>query len=324
MLEDLKKIVRLAFSGFPEHYTTRIGEIVAISDPSNAERASDRFRPGYAVDVQPLTSDGDPDPNQPVLEGLALPAFGTGDGRGFFAFPDVGTWVRIGYDYGLPSHPYIAAVLPEGRFLPALQPGELLIQQQDGCFLKFDAQGNAILQTNGTLTEDSHLRAIAADEAEETLGTLTRTVDGAVVESLGDLDQTILGGRGIQVGGDSKEAIVGAEERVVMGDKSELIVGKAELVAGGNLTLTSSLGHVQINALAGFATVYGSLGVTLLGAEIEIGNGIVELLALLDQLYAQLELLTVTCAAPGNPSSPPVNAPLLVIQQTALDTIKAP
>ncbi len=359
MIKNLRKLVLRAFPEFGGMHLTRVGEIVAIADPLTEEEATDRFRPRFAVDVQLLTPDGEDDPDQPILEGLALPTFGTGDGRGVFAFPDVGTRVRVGYDYGLATHPYIAAILPEGRFLPTLKPGEILIQQQDGCAIRFDPDGNLSITTNGALTIDAHAIEVEADLVEETLGQVTRTIDGAVVESLGDLDQTILGGRGVQVGGDSKEVVLGAEERAILGDKSEVVTGAAELVSGLDLSLTSGTGKVALKAIAGnieaeaavdlsltavagaveiqatagdvliesiagLATLKAALIAELNGSQVKVGSDAQELLAIVNDLLTNLMLLTVTCTAPGSPSGVPINVASFLAEQTNLATILSP
>ncbi|HEX7928531.1 MAG TPA: hypothetical protein VF678_13130, partial [bacterium] len=261
-----------------------------------------RYRPRYAVDVQILTPAGEVDPDFPVLTGLAVPGFGTGDGRGIFAFPGVGTRVRVGFDYGLPTHPYLVNVITEGRFLPALQPGELLIAQQDGSSDRSDGLGNRTLQSNGTLTLDVHRLEILADEVGEELGTVERTVDGQVIETLGDHEQTIMGGKLVKIGGDRKTAILGVDDVTIAGDKAELIGGKAELVAALGLKLF---------VVPGTGKVY-------------IGNGVNEVLTILDTIITQLQLETHTSAAPGNPTSPPLNLALYLAEQVKLALLKTP
>lgn len=61
--------------------------------------------------------------------------------------------------------------------------------------------------------------------------------------------------------------------------------------------------------------------VNLEGAE-KLGAIIADLHTQLDNLLTQIGLLTVTCAAPGNPSSPPVNAAAFVTIQAAIAAIK--
>ena len=177
MIRNLKKLILRAFPELGGRHVTRLGVVLAIADPPAEEKGTDRFRPRYAADVQLLTPGGEPDEGRPILAGLALPASIAGDGRGALGFPDVGTRVRIGFDDGLPSHPYIADVLPQGQAVPALQPGELVFQQRDGARLRFDAKGNAEIRTDGKLTEDSETRLIIGQEAVEQYGKLTRNVE---------------------------------------------------------------------------------------------------------------------------------------------------
>ena len=63
--------------------------VEAIPDPTAEEKATDRFRPRYAVDVQPLGAQGQPD--GPVLEGPPLPA------SSVLHFPNIGERVGLGY-----------------------------------------------------------------------------------------------------------------------------------------------------------------------------------------------------------------------------------
>jgi hypothetical protein len=297
VLKSLRRLVRLAYPGFPEQHVTCLGVVVAIADAPAEESGTDRFRPRYAVDVQVLTPQGEPDGARPVLQGLPLPTY-----AGIYAFPELGQRVRIGFDYGLPSHPYIQDVLSEGQPAPALRPGERLWQHSEGHFMRWDAKGNLTIQTDGELIEDSHLRTIAADAAEETLGELTRTVEGEQTETIGTLTQTIQGALQLRVGADVKVAILGVEDRVVAGDKSEIVGGKLEIAA--------NLG-IRILVVPGVGTVY-------------IGNGIVELLHMVDTIITQLQLETHTYVDDGTPAptTPPLNLLLYLAEQVKLATIK--
>ena len=55
----------------------------------------DNFRPRYAVDLQVLAEDGEPDPNLPILAGVPLSVPVGGDEMGFFAVPGEGTMVVV-------------------------------------------------------------------------------------------------------------------------------------------------------------------------------------------------------------------------------------
>ena len=315
MIAQLRRLILRAFPELGGRHVTRIGVVVAIADPPDAEKATDRFRPRYAVDVQLLTPGGQPDEGRPVLQGLPLPAFGAGDGRGFFAFPDVGTRVRVGYDYGLPSHPYIAAVLPEGRSLPALLPGELLIQQRDGALIRFTARGDLVIQTDGELREDSHVRSIEADDTTEIHGTLAHQVDGDWTQSVGgSLITEVLGVVKQTFGSDVRVAILGGLDQAIAGDKGELVGGKLELATGLDILIKSALGDILIESVTSTAelraamgaTVDGTVSTDLLGAAINAGAGASQPVVLGGAFQTYFDTHTHLSAAPGNPSGPPV------------------
>jgi hypothetical protein len=50
-----------------------------VEDPPTDAGLCDDFRPRYAVDLQVLAHDGEPDPHLPPLLGVALPVMGGGD-----------------------------------------------------------------------------------------------------------------------------------------------------------------------------------------------------------------------------------------------------
>jgi hypothetical protein len=298
MIETIRRLVRSAFPGFPEHHVPRLGEVVAIADPIPEEQGTDRFRPRYAVDVQPLTPAGATDPDAPTLRALPLPVIAAGQGRGIYGFPEIGARVLYAFAYGLASHPCILAVYPQGQALPALAPGDLLIQQGEGAHLRFDARGNLTLQTDGRLTVDSHTREVAADDTIETHGSLAQTVDGDLAQTIGGrLLRTVLGALVQQIGGDLRSAVLGSAERTVAGEVNELAGGKYEQAAlDYKLTVVPGVGKVSL------------------------GNGAVELLALLDAVLTALQAETHGTGV--GPSTTPLNVADYVAQQLQLTTLK--
>jgi len=338
-------------------HVTRLGRVVAIADPTGGPGLSgveggaltNRNRPRYAVDVELLAPDGEPDAGYPMLRGLALPAFAAGDGAGLFAYPEVGALVRIGFDYGLPSFPYIAAVLSEGRAAPPLVPGEIVLRHVEGAELRFDARGDVGLQGNGRITLDALTVEVLAEELREQLGRVARQVAGDVIAEIGgSLRHVVLGALVTKVAGDERRVVVGGSDVAVGGDKSELVGGKAELAAQTGLTLTANLGDVLIEsvlgaatlkaslaatlsstladvlveAVAGSATVKGALQAALEGLRVSAGNGAgVELLAILDAVLTALQAETHGTGV--GPSTPPLNTASYAAQQTQLATIKS-
>ena len=322
MIDSFRKLLRKAAPGFPELYAPRLGEVVAISDPIPEEKASDRFRPRYAVDVLPLLPSGEADPDALILTGLPLPVTAAGDGRGIYGFPAIGARVLYAFAYGSPAHPMILAVYPQERAIPALQPGELLLQQQDGAYVCFDAKGNLHIQTHGEIRQDSQSLVIVADEACEEYGSLTRKVEGdASEETGGRLLQTVLGAWLLSVAGDSKAAILGAEERTIGGDKSELVGGKQEAVAQVGVTLKANLGDLLLESVAGNASLKAALYTAIESLTLSAGNATgVELLTILDAVLTALQAETHGTGV--GPSTPPTNAADYAQQQTKLATLK--
>ena len=249
LFRSIEKIVRRAFVGFPDHYVTRLAVVLAIPDAPDEEKGTDRFRPRYAVDVQILTPDGEADTSWPILGGLPLPAYG-----GIYAYPEPGTIVRIGFDFGLPSYPYITDVLSEGQPAPALKPGERLWYHSPDNFQRFDAKGNLTIQTNGELREDSSIRTVEADETTETHGKLTTTVSSDWEQTVdGRLIQEVLGAWIQQVAGDVRAALLGGVDTAITGDESRLVAGKLEIIAGLDITIKSALGDVLLQSVVGSA-----------------------------------------------------------------------
>jgi len=297
LLRAVEKLTRRAFAGFPEHYTTRLGVVVAIPDPPDGEKGTDRFRPRYAVDVQILSAGGGEDTSRPVLEALPLPA------SQVMRYPEIGEQVRVGFDYGSPAHPYIVGPVNEGRAMPALAPGETWQPLGDGAFLKADAKGDITLQTDGTLTLDAGTISVAADELVENLGSVTRAVEGDVAQEIGgSLRNTVLGALVEQVAGDARRAILGGMETTVAGDRAELVGGALQMLAGQDIEIKTALGNLALEVVAG---------------TVAIGKPGVELLAIVDSI------LTASSAQ----SHPPLggissNVADFILQQTLMALIK--
>ena len=78
------------------------------------------------------------------------------------------------------------------------------------------------------------------------------------------------------------------------------------------------------NALEGYdadrAVVYNGTTKVAVGEDkVEIANATDKLGLLLKDLIAQIKLITVTCASPGNPSSVPINAAALTLISTKIE-----
>jgi hypothetical protein len=106
----------------------------------------------------------------------------------------------------------------------------------------------------------------------------------------------------------------------VGGDKSELVGGKLEAAAQQSLTLTANLGALLLESKLGTATLKAALNAALEGATVTVGNGAVELLAILDAVLTALQVETHGTGV--GPSTTPLNTADYAGQQTQLGTIK--
>ena len=312
MIDRIGEFVRRAFPGFPGRYVTRIGEITAVhdypglSDPGQPQ-ASDRYRPRLAVDVQPLTPGGKADPSRPVLRGLALPhAWAQG-------FPEIGTRVRLGYDYGDPTHPYIGDVLSEGRELPPITPRERHMDLGEGAFIRRDPAGNIRIQTDGTLILDAARVEVIAEALAETLGEASRTVERDETVSIeGSRAVQVLGAEALSVGGDARRAVAGSLDTTIGGDEGRLIGGKLEVSAQLGAKIIANLGPAILESK--------TLEAKLQGVTVRVGSLTVDLLAIVDAVLTALGLETHT--ETGSVTSVPINAVDYATQKTQLGLIK--
>lgn len=101
-------IKRAMIALFPELgaglHLDRYARVVAVADAPGEGAASERFRPRFAVDIQILTPDGEPDPAFPVYTAVPLPVqSGAGQEKGLFSFPEPGAQVVVGFAYGRPT-----------------------------------------------------------------------------------------------------------------------------------------------------------------------------------------------------------------------------
>lgn len=85
---------------FPElsggYHLPRFALVQGVADAPAQSGICDNFRPRYAVDLQVLAEDGEPDPNLPILAGVPLPVPVDGDEMSFSPFLQ-GTAVMVNF-----------------------------------------------------------------------------------------------------------------------------------------------------------------------------------------------------------------------------------
>lgn len=222
---------------FPEltggYHLPRFGRVVAVPDAPAAPGLCDDFRPRFAVDVQILLPDGEPDPDLPVLTGLPLPAPMGGQEAGMFGFPEEGTTVVVGFAYGLPSKPFIQQILAHGLSLPRVPKGDQVWQHSEACQQRVDADGNWLRQTDGKIQDKAIEREVEALENTEQYQNHTCSVDDHSTESVGGVKKIeALGALKLLTGGtatlaaiDDMHQATGRDLNLVVGQKLNATIG---------------------------------------------------------------------------------------------------
>lgn len=222
---------------FPEltggYHLPRFARVVAVADAPAGAGICDDFRPRYAVDIEVMGPDGEPDTKLPILAGVPLPLPTGGEEMGIYAFPEEGTQVVVCFAYGLPHKPYIQTILPHGLSMPSVPKGDQVWQHSEACQQRVDADGNWLRQTDGKIRDKAIEREVEAMGNTETFQNHTRTVDDHSTESVGGI-KTIeaLGALKLLSGGSASLAAVddlhqatGRDLNLVVGQKHNATVG---------------------------------------------------------------------------------------------------
>ncbi len=176
---------------FPEltggYHLPRFARVVAVADAPSGAGICDDFRPRYAVDIEVMGPDGEPDTQLPILAGVPLPLPTGGEEMGIYAFPEEGTQVVVCFAYGLPHKPYIQTILPHGLSMPKVPKGDQVWQHSEACQQRVDADGNWLRQTDGKIQDKAIEREVEALDYTETFQNHTRTVDDHSTESVGGI-----------------------------------------------------------------------------------------------------------------------------------------
>ncbi|WP_296592611.1 hypothetical protein [Methylophaga sp.] len=159
-------IKRMISKLFPEltagYHLPIFGEVVGVREFPQEGDLCEEFRPRYAVDVQVLTENGDPDTTKPVLRDVMLSVPMVGQERGQFAFPDDGVWVELAFAYGSPNRPFIRSVLTNRMTLPPVERGEQRWQHNPASFQRVDKDGSWQRKTDLAIEDESLERFITA------------------------------------------------------------------------------------------------------------------------------------------------------------------
>ncbi|MCU1778358.1 hypothetical protein NTD89_15130 [Pseudomonas sp. 14P_5.3_Bac1] len=222
---------------FPEftggYHLPRFARVVAVADAPTGAGICDDFRPRYAVDIEVLGPDGEPDTKLPILAGVPLPLPTGGEEMGIYAFPQEGTQVVVCFAYGLPHKPYIQTILPHGLSMPSVPKGDQVWQHSEACQQRVDADGNWLRQTDGKILDKAIEREVEAMGNTERYQSHTSTVDEHSTESVGGIKTLeALGALKLLSGGSASLAAVddlhqatGRDLNLVVGQKYNATVG---------------------------------------------------------------------------------------------------
>ncbi|AZC72370.1 hypothetical protein [Pseudomonas chlororaphis] len=222
---------------FPEltggYHLPRFARVVGVADAPAAAGICDDFRPRYAVDIQVLGPDGEPDTLLPILAGVPLPLPTGGEEMGIYAFPEENTTVVVCFAYGLPHKPYIQTILPHGLSMPRVPKGDQVWQHSEACQQRVDADGNWLRQTDGKIQDKAIEREVEAMANTERYQNHAQTIDDHSTESVGGIKKIeALGALKLLSGGSASLAAVddlhqatGRDLNLVVGQKHNAAIG---------------------------------------------------------------------------------------------------
>ncbi len=183
------------------------GRVEAVRDSATAGQVADPFRPRFAIDVQVLNEDMQPDENIPVYRSIPLPVHMSGHESGLLAYPLEGTIVEIAFAYGRSDLPLIRGIYGRDYALPTIASGEQLQQQREEVSRRIDAAGNITDQTDQTFTSKAFKQVDLAHQYTGEFGrhqllidehSLENIIGKKLIEALGAIE--LLAGDNIELG----------------------------------------------------------------------------------------------------------------------------
>ncbi|MCK1792064.1 hypothetical protein [Pseudomonas violetae] len=237
-MEDV--IVRAVERAYPElpggYHLPRFARVVGVADAPAGAGICDDFRPRFAVDLQVLGVDGEPDAELPTLAGVPLPVPLGGDEMGFFGFPEEGTMVVVGFAYGLPHKPFIQTILPHGLSLPKVPKGDQVWQHSEASQQRVEADGSWLRQTDGRIRDESIEREVQSLNNTERHQSSTLQIDDHSTESVGGI-KTIeaLGALKLLSAGSASLAAVDDLHQATGRDLNLVVGRKYNAAIGGDL-----------------------------------------------------------------------------------------
>ncbi|EPL4524831.1 hypothetical protein QCK34_002171 [Enterobacter asburiae] len=272
---------------------------------------SDPFRPRYAVDVQLLDADGNPDKDTPVYSAVPLPVPMAGNDSGMFQFPPEGTLVEIAFTGGRPDKPFVRQTVPEGTSLPDIQPGEQLQQQRAEVSQRVTQAGDWVRQTDQTISEISMARMVKADTELRELVSRETTIKAT--------DKvTVLG---------TSTLMAGAIQQVCTGDYSQAVNNRVASIGGNDETdiagsQTVTTGKDLIEKIGLIRKSVAAVQQQIIAPVVWIGSGTINVAQLmLDTLDVVKELAEQTADHTHSNTGAPTNAGAIRSTGAKADTL---
>ncbi|WP_329799015.1 hypothetical protein, partial [Enterobacter hormaechei] len=276
----------------------KFGRVMNPVEAVKSGNFSDPFRPRYAVDVQLLDADGNPEKDTPVYSAVPLPVPMAGNDSGMFQFPPEGTLVEIAFTGGRPDKPFVRQTVPDGTSLPDIQPGEQLQQQRAEVSQRVTQAGDWLRQTDQTISETSMARVVKADTEQRELVSRDTTVKAT--------DKiTVLG---------TSTLLAGAIQQVCTGDYSQAVNNRVVSIGGndetdiaGNQTVTT--GKDLIEKIGQIRKSVAAVQQQIIAPVVWIGSGTINVAQLmLDTLDVVKELAEQTASHTHSNTGAPTNA----------------
>lgn len=211
----------------------KFGRVEAISDWASAGQLNDPFRPRYAVDVQLFGEDGQPDEATPLYRAVPLPVLMGGPEQGLLQYPLPGTVVELGFAFGRADRPFIRTVLGTGWPLPDIAPGEQLLQQRAEVLIRTDQVGNQTRTTDRDQFDGALRMHRQADDYLGEFGQHRLRVGQHSIEEVGGVKRIeALGAIELLAGDDVMLGSLGNMSQTTAGDLVEVVGQLRRTVAG--------------------------------------------------------------------------------------------
>ncbi|HBM7579216.1 TPA: hypothetical protein LZ289_000436 [Enterobacter hormaechei subsp. xiangfangensis] len=289
----------------------KFGRVMNPVEAVKSGNFSDPFRPRYAVDVQLLDADGNPDKDTPVYSAVPLPVPMAGNDSGMFQFPPEGTLVEIAFTGGRPDKPFVRQTVPDGTSLPDIQPGEQLQQQRAEVSQRVTLAGDWVRQTDQTISETSMARVVKADTEQRELVSRETTVKAT--------DKiTVLG---------TSTLLAGAIQQVCTGDYSQAVNNRVASIGGNDETdiagsQTVTTGKDLIEKIGQIRKSVAAVQQQIIAPVVWIGSGTINVAQLmLDTLDVVKELAEQTASHTHSNTGAPTNAGAIRNTGTKADTL---